>query len=169
LLAQILLTIVNLILVLGVAYLVMLGLKKYQQGTLRLRLPGMAAAPRPSRHLQVVESISLGPQRSLFIVTVGRRAYLIGATGQQLTVLDAMSADDVGIPEESAAETASPAAFVQTLTRLLTTPSAPAPSSSPAQAETHIEEVDMTAGEAGSPRSTPLFEHLAHRKTEDSR
>ncbi|HEY8497781.1 MAG TPA: flagellar biosynthetic protein FliO [Limnochordales bacterium] len=51
------------------------------------RFAGSRLAVRPSRALRVVDALSLGPGRSLYLVEVGERLVLIGVSGQQMQPL----------------------------------------------------------------------------------
>ncbi len=127
--ARVIDTILNLALVLVLAYVVMLAVKRYMAGT--LRLPGLPVKP-PSRLLQVVETLTLAQGRSLYLISVGTRTYLIGATGQHVALLAEVTGD--GAVE--AARAAAPATFSAALAGVLpatelsdqerTRPSAPA-------------------------------------------
>ena len=71
--------VVKLGLVLGIAYLGALGLK---------RLSGLkGAAPRSEGALKIIETTSLGANRWLHIVAIGEQAYLISSTPQQTALL----------------------------------------------------------------------------------
>jgi flagellar biogenesis protein FliO len=112
-------TILNLALVLVLAYLAMLGVKRYMAGT--LRLPGLPVRPQ-TRLLQVVETLPLAQGRSIYLVRAGDRSYLIGAGGQQLSLLGEVTGDAaVEAARAALDEVTPPATFDATLARLLPT------------------------------------------------
>jgi flagellar biogenesis protein FliO len=90
LVSQIVNTLLNLTLVIGAAYLVMLGVKRYMNGS--LRVPGLSGAP-PARALRVVETLSLAQGRTLYLVAAGERVLLIGASGQQVSLVSDVTGD----------------------------------------------------------------------------
>ncbi len=111
--ARVLDTVLNLALVLVLAYVAMLGVKRYLAGT--LRLPGLPAKAQP-RLLQVVETLPLAQGRSLYLVRAGARTYLIGAAGQQFILLGEVTGDGA---IEAALPPATPATFDAALARVL--------------------------------------------------
>lgn len=135
---QILSMLLSLALVLGVAYLVMLVLKRIYQGNLRLSRPTGTTAPK--RLLRVLEQQALGQGRGVYLIAVGGRAYLIGLSSQQMTVLGEVT-EDAQIAEALAEDAAfvPPVAtqpFAHLLARLL--PTAPAAKAPDAELEQRI-------------------------------
>ncbi|MHB9025428.1 MAG: flagellar biosynthetic protein FliO [Armatimonadota bacterium] len=92
---QIVKTVLNLALVLAVAYLALLAVQKYYQG----RLPGLPASllggNRPRRVMRIIESIPLGPTRHVHLVSVGDRCFLLATSAQQLSLLTEITGDPV--------------------------------------------------------------------------
>lgn len=79
--------VLKLILVLLFIYGVLVALKKMQQGKWRLPLLGNASFLPQMRTMQVLETTSLGQGRSMHLVAVGSRRFLIGSSSQQVTLL----------------------------------------------------------------------------------
>ncbi|MEI6519924.1 MAG: flagellar biosynthetic protein FliO [bacterium] len=78
----------SLAIVLIVAYIVMNILKKIYNGD--IRLPGNMKIPESSvKHglIRVVETASLGQGRTLYLITVEKRAFLVASSGQQFTLI----------------------------------------------------------------------------------
>lgn len=122
---QLLNTLLVLALLLMGAYLVMLALKKYYYGG-RRPLAAAPGAAHPGRAIQVLESAAMGPGRSLHLVAVGGRCFLVGATAQQMTMLGEVTDDrDVQslLTSRRNGDTVLP--FQQMLSRLLPTPPSP--------------------------------------------
>lgn len=61
----------------------------------RDRLPGLGLTLQGSRSLRLVERVALDPQRAAFIVAVGRRHWLLAASGEQITPVAELSPEDV--------------------------------------------------------------------------
>lgn len=93
-LSSIMQMIVSLAIVLGTAYLILLGIRKYKNGELSFAFPGTSTATSPKHLLSILETLSLGPGRSLHIIAVGTRYYLIAQTAQQITLLQELSDDE---------------------------------------------------------------------------
>lgn len=68
------------------------------------------AAGWRGRHLSVVDSISLGSQRGLFMVQAAGRVLIIGASREGLTLLGEMTADELGPVAGDEASTGEPGA-----------------------------------------------------------
>jgi len=82
---------IKLAVVLGVAYASVLGLRKYmnQQG---------AALPGRGRLLKVIESVSIGPNRSLHLVRVAGKVVVIGSTPENISLIAEIH-DSEGTPQ----------------------------------------------------------------------
>ncbi|MGQ9454270.1 MAG: flagellar biosynthetic protein FliO [Armatimonadota bacterium] len=78
---------ISLLLVLGMAYLTIIALRKYTDVR-----PGMTGV---QRRIRVVENLSLGPGRSVHLVEIGSRKLLIGSTATSVTMLAELDAQDV--------------------------------------------------------------------------
>ncbi len=77
----------KLILVLGLAYVTILGLKK---------VTGMKSAAGASHScIRVVENSSLGANRTLHLVEVGSKKLLVASTPSQITLITELAAEDV--------------------------------------------------------------------------
>lgn len=83
---------VKLVLVLGLCYVTILGLKRFSN----LRGPIGAG----QRHIRMIDNLSLGANRGLHLVAVGSRRLLVASTSSQINVLTELGADEV--PEEEA-------------------------------------------------------------------
>ncbi len=70
--------------------------------------------------LRVVESVSLGQQRALHIVTVGVRSFLLASTASQITLLSEITHDLQA--SQAFHQTAEPVSFASVLTKLLPAP-----------------------------------------------
>jgi flagellar biogenesis protein FliO len=83
----------KLILVIGLAYVVLAGLR-WLQGN-RYKSPGASSAT-----INVLETTGLGPGRALHLVVVGEKTLLIGATEHQLSLLTELSDTAVSLPAD---------------------------------------------------------------------
>lgn len=86
----------KLILVLGVVYLVMAGLRWLQKG--RQNIDGSGAA------IRILETTSLAPGRSMHLIVVGEKTLLIGSTDQQFTLLAELAQITPPLPDDEAVE-----------------------------------------------------------------
>jgi flagellar biogenesis protein FliO len=68
----------KLVVVLGLAYLLLAGLRRYTLGL---------GFVRQRSSLQVLEAVGLGPNRALYIVRAGNTRLLLGATAAQISTL----------------------------------------------------------------------------------
>jgi flagellar biogenesis protein FliO len=111
-------------------------------------------APARGRLLRVLEHVPAGRDRSILLLEVSGRLYLVGATGQQIQLLDAIEDPETirrimesvpATPENPLGELI-PASFKEALTRVLSRqPKAPASSGedvSQAEAERLKEQID---------------------------
>jgi flagellar biogenesis protein FliO len=118
---QIVKTMLNLVLVLAIAYLVILGAQKYYQG----RLPGIPAAllggNRPRRVMRIVESAPLGPARQVHLLSVGSRTFLLASSGQQVSLLTEVTGD-TAVEEAVESQQAPPPSPLAALQRQGATP-----------------------------------------------
>lgn len=95
---------------LGLVTLVLVGLTWIMRRALGL------AGPRPGKLLSVVDTLHLGPKRSLYAISInGAQTLLLAATEQQWTVVRELEADLVAgatpedaAPESAAAQSAAP-------------------------------------------------------------
>jgi len=102
----------KLILVLIVMYVAILLLKKAQQGQLRLPLPGNSLFAPPSRRILLLETITLGQGRAVHLIAVGQRYLLLGATNQQVALLDDVTEAVPDSPETPVPVAPAPPAFL---------------------------------------------------------
>ncbi|MEB3328562.1 MAG: flagellar biosynthetic protein FliO [Candidatus Sericytochromatia bacterium] len=64
----------------------------------RDRFPGLGRAlHRGGRSLRLVDRVALDAQRAAFIVAVGSRHWLLAASGDHVTTVAELSADDLGV------------------------------------------------------------------------
>lgn len=61
----------------------------------RDRLPGLGLALHGGRSLRLVERLTLDPQRAAFIVAVGRRHWLLAASGEHITPVAELTPEDL--------------------------------------------------------------------------
>ena len=102
---------------LGLVTLVLVGLTWIMRRALGL------AGPRPGKLLSVVDTLHLGPKRSLYAISInGAQTLLLAATEQQWTVVRELEADLVAgatpedaAPESAAAQSAAPEPALQPL------------------------------------------------------
>ena len=90
---QLINTLLKLALVLMLAYFALLMLKKYQQGGARSPLRGLAKLGGAQRAIHVLETASIGQGRTLHLLMVGGHVLLVGAAGQQISLLGDMTDD----------------------------------------------------------------------------
>lgn len=120
----------RLILVLLIAYIVMLVLKKYANGELVFNghAPAGSSQARQQRMIRVIESVSLGQGRSVALVAVGKQFLLIGVCGQQMTLLKDVTGED-GLAELAERVANAPGTgsttFLNTLSRFMPGPVVP--------------------------------------------
>ncbi|MHB9130833.1 MAG: FliO/MopB family protein [Armatimonadota bacterium] len=86
--------ILNLLLVLGVMYLVMLGIKKYSQGGGSVKGTGGLSFGKSKHLMQVLETVSLGQGRNIHLLAVAGRTFVVGATGQQVALLEEVTGNE---------------------------------------------------------------------------
>ncbi len=129
-LSQIINTILNLALVLVVAYLVLLGIKKYSFSG-RAALPKGAAPGKPL--LTVLESMTLGPGHKVHLVVVGKRCFLVGQTAQQVNLLHEVTDDPevMALVSRMASTAAAPAGFSGVLSQFFSQGASTAPTAAP--------------------------------------
>lgn len=60
---------------------------------------------RRNRRIQVLESVSLGDRRQLFLVQVHRQNFLLAAAGRQLSLLSTVDPETTHITEEASDKT----------------------------------------------------------------
>jgi flagellar biogenesis protein FliO len=120
LLSQIINTILSLALVLVLAYLGLLGLKRLT-GAPTGRAPAAIGLPRLCR---VLESQTLAQGCAVHVVAVGTQVLLVGQTGQQISVLRDLTADPQVQTMVQQGQGTGGGTFLATLGRLLT-PAAP--------------------------------------------
>lgn len=89
---QLINTLLKLALVLVLAYVALLTLKKYQQGG-RSSLRGLPKFGKSQRVIHVLETASIGQGRTLHLLMVGGRVLLVGAAGQQINLLGDVTDD----------------------------------------------------------------------------
>jgi flagellar biogenesis protein FliO len=118
LLSQIINTVLSLALVLVLAYLALLGLKRLGAGSTR-----PPAAAGSARLFRVLESQTLAPGCSVHVVLVGTQVLLVGQTGQQVTVLRDLTGDPV--VQAAMQQGAGGGGFLAALSRFLTPAGAP--------------------------------------------
>lgn len=96
--------VLKLLLVIGLIYLALIGLRWLQKSRQQLATGGAT--------IRVLETTGLAPGRSLHLVTVGEKTLLIGATDHHLSVLAELANVITPLPEEESvfAETLSKAA-----------------------------------------------------------
>lgn len=114
--AQIINTLLNLALVIGLAYLAMLGVKKYMSGS--LRAPGAPGSP-PKRALRVLETLSLCQGRAVYLVAAGDRLFLVGASAQHVSLVSEVTGDATLAAALAHADNAAPGPFAAILARAL--------------------------------------------------
>jgi flagellar biosynthetic protein FliO len=102
----------KLVLVIILAYVCMLALKKFSQRRM--------ARPSKSAGLRVVDTIGLAPNRQLHIVTLGERAFLLGSTPESVSLISDISQAQgaTGLPPSPQRDDADPA-FAQRLKELM--------------------------------------------------
>jgi len=102
----------KLVLVLILAYVCMLALKKFSQRRM--------AGSGKGGGLRVVDTIGLAPNRQLHIVTLGERAFLLGSTPESVSLISDISQaqEMAGLPGGPQREEADPA-FAQRLKELM--------------------------------------------------
>lgn len=61
----------------------------------RDKLPALALPVSSAKNLRVVERVTLDPQRSAFVLAVGKRQWLLVASGDQVTTVAELSQQDV--------------------------------------------------------------------------
>lgn len=92
---------------------------------------GYGQAPR-GRHVRVLERVTLDARRGLYLVSVGSRVFLLGASEQSLSVLAELEDGDLTAANPPAPEPAPPArSFAEVLARIRGTPAASPASSEP--------------------------------------
>ena len=96
-------------LVLGLAYLTILGLKRFSG------IKG-AVGGAGGRRIRVIENSSLGANKSLHLVEIGGRKLLVASTPNQISLITEVDLED--LPEPAAADQA-PAGFKEQLTMFL--------------------------------------------------
>ena len=84
---------IKLILVIGLLYATLLGIRWLQKHRGAKLEDGSTA-------VRVLETVGLTPGRSLYLVAVGEKTLLIGATDHQLSLLTELSDVTVSLPEE---------------------------------------------------------------------
>ncbi|HEX2949348.1 MAG TPA: flagellar biosynthetic protein FliO [Armatimonadota bacterium] len=144
---QIINGIFRLVLVLSIAYIAMLLLKKYANGELLFarQAGGSAAQQHPKRLIRVIESVSLGQGRSISLICVGKQHLLVGVCGQQMTLLKDVTGES-GIAEfinMTDNSSQGGATFLNTLSRLM-----------PGQLATFNQSSPTTDTQQGAPTST---------------
>jgi len=77
--------------VLALAYVSMAALKRYTSGSVSQR----------GTLLEVLDSTTLGPNRSIYVVRAGQKRLVLGVTQNQITALAELDPDDTGTPAES--------------------------------------------------------------------
>jgi flagellar protein FliO/FliZ len=90
----------KLIAVLALAYLTLALVKRYSLG---------ATLGKRSSAMQVIESTTLAPNRSIYLVNVEGRRLLLGVTASQITTLAAWDGD--GVPQPVPTPTPAPVAL----------------------------------------------------------
>ena len=110
----------RLILVLIIGYGLSLGYKRYLSGG--FQGIGLAPGQRPQqRSLRILETIPLGQGRHVHLVSVGNRRYLVGATAQQIALLDEVTENTATVETAPAGEAAASKplnpAFMETLAK----------------------------------------------------
>lgn len=96
-------------LVLGLAYLSILGLKHFS---------GVRGGPGPGRHrIRIIENSSLGTSKSLHLVEVGPKRLLLASTPNQITLISELGEED--LPEQPASEQTGVGGFREQLAMFL--------------------------------------------------
>ena len=76
--------------VLALAYVSMAALKRYTSGAVSQR----------GTLLEVLDSTTLGPNRSIYVVRAGAKRLVLGVTQNQITPLAELDADDAAVTAE---------------------------------------------------------------------
>lgn len=100
----------KLVIVLGLAYATILGLKKFS---------GMRGIAGPGQHhIRVLENSSIGPNKSLHLVEIGSRKLLVASTPNQVNLLAEL--DESDLPEVDPVQpSSSPVGFKEQLSGFL--------------------------------------------------
>ena len=102
---------VKLLLVIGLVYATLMGLRWLQ----KFKNPmGNGGAT-----IQVLETVGLAPGRSLHLVVVGEKTLLLGSTEQNIAMLSELADAHISLPEEASAPEA-PSAFEKELSQVET-------------------------------------------------
>ncbi len=99
---------VKLLLVIGLVYATLLGLRWLQKFKNPLGEGGAT--------IQVLETVGLAPGRSLHLIVVGEKTLLLGSTEQNISLLSELADAHIPLPEEE------PSAFEAQLSQTETTP-----------------------------------------------
>jgi flagellar biosynthetic protein FliO len=70
--------------------------------TLRLLAGRMAGLGTGGKNIRVIETMPLGPKRSLHIVEVGEKVFLVGSSDGGITLLSELDRASLTIPEKPA-------------------------------------------------------------------
>lgn len=152
---QVLNTVLALALVLGIAYVVLLGIKKYYQGDFRGKLGQVFHRETAPSLIQVVEQTPLGPGRTLYVVRVGSRTLLLAAAGPQVQLLSDLTESAPPAPTQDARDGE---AFAAQLARLITTRS-----DAPALPDDDTAPVTVATQPQAPPSQRPLTQDQAEQ------